>query len=220
MKKLNMIRKSVILMLCLCMLGLVACGEKEQQGTPEVKDEVAATTSSVTVNKDGSISCSIIEDFVENYYDEEGLKTMIETSISEYKAENVTAKVDLKSCKAKDGVVKVLMEYGDYQTYAGFNQEEFFAGTIQAANMAGFDLNVSLRAVSDKSGNTTISKPELLGMGDNHIVILGSSGQQEAEQIRVDCFDEILYVGDSVAAVGKKSADVTLSEGYKIIVFK
>ncbi|MDE6917092.1 MAG: hypothetical protein K2P39_09900, partial [Lachnospiraceae bacterium] len=196
MKKLNMIRKSVILMLCLCMLGLVACGEKEQQGTPEVKDEVAATTSSVIVNKDGSISCSIIEDFVENYYDEEGLKTMIETSISEYKAENVTAKVDLKSCKAKDGVVKVLMEYGDYQTYAGFNQEEFFAGTIQAANMAGFDLNVSLRAVSDKSGNTTISKPELLGMGDNHIVILGSSGQQEAEQIRVDCFDEILYVGD------------------------
>ena len=72
--------------MCICMLGLTACGEKTQ----EVKDELVASAakSSISVNKDGSISSTIVEDFVESYYDVEGLKTMIETSINAYKAEN------------------------------------------------------------------------------------------------------------------------------------
>lgn len=208
--------KSIILILCFCMWGLAACGEKEQ----EVKDELVASaaSSSISVNKDGSISSTIVEDFIESYYDTDSLKSMIESSIDEYKSENVTAKVTLKSCKAADGVVNVVMEFGDYQAYAGFNEENFFAGTIQAANMAGFDLNVTLKAVSDKAANTTVSKPELLGMGDSHIVIV--EDMEDVDKIRVNCFDEILYVGDGVTAVGKKSADVTLAEGCQIIVFK
>lgn len=210
------IGKSIILMLCFCMLGLTACEEEKQ----DVKDEIVASavSSSISVNKDGSISSTIVEDFIESYYDANGLKTMIESSINEYKSENKTAKVTLKSCKAADGVVNVVMEFGDYQAYAGFNEENFFAGTIQAANMAGFDLNVTLKAVSDKSENTTVSKPELLGMGDRHIIIV--ENMEDVDKIRVNCFDEILYVGDGVTAVGKKSADVTFSEGYHIIVFK
>ena len=102
---------------------------------------------------------------------------MIESEIDAYKAENTSAQIKLKSCKVKDGVVNVLMEYGDYQAYAGYNGEIFFTGTIQDANMAGFDLNVTLSSVSD---GTTASKPELLGMGDSHIVIIGY--EEEPEQ--------------------------------------
>ena len=53
------------------------------------------------------------------------------------------------------------MEFGDYQSYAGFNDEVFFAGTVQAANKAGFDLNMSLKGVGGNQENATISKPDL-----------------------------------------------------------
>lgn len=56
---------------------------------------------------------------------------MIESEIDAYKAENTSAQIKLKSCKVKDGVVNVLMEYGDYQTYAGYNGEIFSQGRFR-----------------------------------------------------------------------------------------
>lgn len=213
--------KAIILVLCFCMLGLTACGEVVQPENKEVKDELAATVTSLSIEKDGGISNTIVESFSGDYYyedGEEGLKTMIESSIDEYTSGNGDAQIKLKSFKVKDGVATVVMEYGDYQTYAGYNGEDFFAGTIRDANMAGFDLNVTLKSISD---DTTASKPELLGMGDSHIVIVGcEKDPEQPEQLRINCFDEILYVGDGVVTVGKKSADISLSKGYKIIVFK
>ncbi len=219
----KVMRKAIILMLCLCILGLTACGEviqREDGGTAnkEATDEIASAVSSLSIEKDGGITSTIIEDFFESYYDEGGLETMIKSFIDAYKAENSAAQIKLKSCKVKDGVANVRMEYGDYQAYAGYNGERFFAGTITDANMAGFDLNVTLKSVS---GDTTVSKPELLGMGESHIVIYGCDENPEnPEQLRINCFDEILYVSDDVAPVGKKSADVSLAQGDKIIVFK
>lgn len=209
--------KTLFLIVCLCVMGITACGERTQEG---MGDEAAV--SSISVNKDGSISSRIVEDFSESYYDAGGLKSMIESAIVDYKAQDSTAQVTLKKCEASDGSVNVLMEFADYKSYAGFNGEEFFAGTIQAANQAGFDLNVTLQAVSDKAALSSVSKPELLGMGDNHIVIFEApeSDGAEAQPLRINCFDEILYVGEGVTAVGKKSADVTGSGGYGMLVFK
>lgn len=220
MRKFMRVGKAVLLILCMCMLGLTACGEKTGESTAESTE---SAISSISLKKDGSISSKIVEDFGESYYDESGLKSMIETSIAEYKAENASAQVTLKSFKVSDGIANVLIEYGDDKAYAGYNSEDFFVGTIQGANMEGFDLNVTLNSVSDKNEKTSISKPELLGMGENHIVILEAPDYdetQEPETIRVECFDEILYVGEGVTVVDKKSADVKLSNGYGMIVFK
>lgn len=209
--------KALFLVLCFCMASLTACGEKAQEGGVS-----ESTISSISVNKDGSISSKIVEDFGESYYDAGGLKSMIESAIADYKAEDSTAQVKLKSCEASGGNVNVLMEFADYKSYSGFNGESFFAGTIQEANFAGFDLNITLQAVSDKADKTSISKPELLGMGDSHIVILESeqADGEDVQTIRVNCFGDILYVGDGVTAVGKKSADVAFADGYGVIVFK
>lgn len=226
-------RKAVFLLCCLCMLGFSACGRKSDGdgntgGAANGKSEDAAVAgTSVTVKKDGRIISDIVEDFGESYYDVDGLKSMIETSIEEYAATDPSAEIRLKSCDFSKGVVKVRMEFGNYSSYAGFNNEYFFAGTIQAANQAGIDLNMNLNAVSGKSEKESISKPELLGMGDSHIVFLeaaGADGTEEqaldTETVRVECFGEILYVGEGVTPVGKKSADVQLTGGYGVIVFK
>jgi hypothetical protein len=94
-------------------------------------------------------------------------------------------------------------------------------GTITEANMAGYDLNMTLKDVSDTS--VTISKPQLLSMGDSHIIILEADKVEEGaviETVSVNCYDEILYVGDGVTKTGKKSADMNIANGYGIIVFK
>lgn len=221
MKKTMRVWRTVLFFaLCFCVTGLTACGEKTQKGDSGSSEE--AKVSSISVNKDGSISSRIIEDFGESYYDAGGLKSMIESAISDYKAADAAAKINLKKCKAANGSVTVEMEFGSYEDYSGFNDERFFAGTIQAANQAGFDLNITLQAVNDKADKTSVSKPELLGMGDSHIVILElpEAGEEELDPMRVNCFGDILYAGEGVTTVGKKSADVKASGGSAIIVFK
>jgi hypothetical protein len=203
-----------------CVMGLTACGA----GSGTATDENGDAISSITINKDGSISNSIVEDFGESYYDEASLKTMIEDSISEYINKSSDMNIDkpsLKSCKVADGYANVTIDYESYKAYAGFNGEDLFVGTVAEANLAGYDLNVTLKDVAETSN--TISKPQLLSMGDSHIVIweaVALAEGEEPETVRINCYDDILYVGDGVASVGKKSADVTISDGYGIIVFK
>jgi hypothetical protein len=162
-----------------------------------------------------------VEDFGESYYDVDSLKTMIENSISEYSSKNPNAEISLKSCKSGGDEVNVTIEYGSSSAYSGFNDESLFVGTITEANMAGYDLNMTLKDVSDTS--VTISKPQLLSMGDSHIIILEADKVEEGaviETVSVNCYDEILYVGDGVTKTGKKSADMNIANGYGIIVFK
>jgi hypothetical protein len=212
-------KKIIGVMVATCAaIGLVACGSKD------VTVDTTTSGSTITISKDGSISNSIVEEFGESYYDEDSLKSMIEDSIFEYVNKSSDSNIDkpsLKSCKVADGYANVTIDYESYKAYAGFNGEDLFVGTVAEANMAGYDLNISLKDVSDTS--VTISKPQLLGMGDNHIVIIEAEKAEDGAQIEpvhVNTYDEILYVGNGVTKTGKKSADVNVASGYGYIVFK
>jgi hypothetical protein len=208
-------KKFIGVLLATSVFGLTACGS----GAAAVDNGTVGMT--ITVNKNGSISNSIVEDFGESYYDVDSLKDMIDSAVSEYNSKNSDANISLKNCKVDDDVANVTIEYGNYKAYSGFNDESFFVGTITEANMAGYDLNMTLKDASDSA--VTISKPQLLGMGDNHIVILEAEPVEdgtEIETIRINCYDEILYVGDGVTKVDKKSVDMNVAKGYGIVVFK
>lgn len=226
MKK--VMRLKVLGALFLCVLGLTACGDTERQGTSSgkgadksnAKDEMV---TSISVNKDGSIESRIVEEFEASYYDVAALRAMIEEAATDYSNETAAAEVSLKGCEVVGGKVNVEIKYNDYNAYAGFNGETFFAGTIQDAYQAGFDLNMTLKSV-DSNGDKTISKQELLSMGDNHIVIFARPLEEEEQPdgavMRINCYENILYVGDNVSAVGKKSADVSIDQGVGVIVFE
>jgi hypothetical protein len=211
-------KKIIWVLIAVCMVGLVACGSKDETV------ETTTSGSTITINKDGSISNYIVEEFGESYYDEDSLKSMIEDSIFEYVNKSSDSNIDkpsLKSCSVADGFAKVTIDYESYKAYAGFNGEDLFVGTVAEANMAGYDLNISLKDASDSS--VTISKPELLGMGDKHIVIIEAENVEDGadiEAVHVNTYDEILYVGSGVTATGKKSADINVASGYGYIVFK
>lgn len=178
------------ILLCICVFVLTACGDNtlnnnngssgKGTGSKKSKDELV---TSISVEKNGKIHSKIIEEFGEDYYDVAGLKAMIEESIAEYAKQPQSGEVSLKKCETAGTSVTVEMEFEDYHAYAEFNGENFFAGTIQGANEAGFNLDMTLQSVSSKGdGTDTISKPGLLSMGEKHIVILELTGHEDEVQ--------------------------------------
>lgn len=194
----------ILMLLIACMMG---CGADSSEGEELV--------TSVSLQKDGSIKGVIVEDFDKAYYDVNALETMIQEAISDYDKQNPTAEITLESCEMleNENKVKVVMTYDSAQSYAGFNSKILFVGTVQEAYEAGYDMNLTLYDVADAEKNTTIAKQDILNMGTNHIVFM-------EENMRMKCFGNILYVGDGVDYIGKKTAEMANTQGLSVVMFK
>ncbi|MBQ2451354.1 MAG: hypothetical protein II273_07260 [Lachnospiraceae bacterium] len=190
-------------------LGVVACANEDE--TTEEK-----MMNSLSVFEDGSIENVIVEDFSENYYNVDDLTKMIQDTISLYKKEDPDSTIVLETCELLENQVKVVMKYNSSEAYSGYNGEDLFVGTIQEAYDEGYDLNIALTG-TDKEA-LKIGRQELLGMGENHIVILENTIKEGS--LRVNCYDTILYTGDGVSCIEKKKADVTSAQDFSVIVFK
>lgn len=235
-------RKFVMIIACILALGLCACGDSGADGNSGVGTDKAenSAASTITLKKDGSIESRLVEDFGTDY-SEDGLKNLIDTSITGYQNRAEAAKVSLKSCK-KNGQNQLVVEmtFNDSSAYAGWNNyfleymyasemgmdssnienntQGFFAGTISDAYSAGYSLETTLQAASAGNSKQSVTKSDLLSMGDTHIVIV--ERYEDDEPVTINCYNEILYVGDGVTATGKKSASIGATDGYGIIVFK
>lgn len=198
-------RKFVLsIILSVLMTNVVACGAESVN--PE-----ADMVSYIKVLEDGSIESAIVEDFGESYYDVEGLKSMIQDAINEYNQKDITAGIQLISCELVDEQVKVVLQYGTYRSYTGFNSKELFVGTVREAAKLGYDLNVSLSGAGKASVN--ISQKELEALEEMKIVIA-------EEPVRVICYDEIEYYTESGTLVGKKAVDMEHASGYGVVLFE
>lgn len=211
------VKKRFCAVMLTCAVMLSACSSNV---TKETEDNFS---TSVTIKKDGYIEDKITEEFSKDYYDEAELETMINQSVSEYLKNAPDSKISVKKCKKDKNNVVVEMEYSDYKAYEGFNGQTFFSGTIKEAYEEGYDLNFKLSSV-DTETKTVVSKQELLNMGDSHIVIMEINADvqnmQEIEPVYINCYDEILYVGDGVSLSGKKTAKANVTEGMAVVVFK
>ena len=180
-------------------LGVVACANEDE--TTEEK-----MMNSLSVFEDGSIENVNVDD----------LTKMIQDTISLYKKEDPDSTIVLETCELLENQVKVVMKYNSSEAYSGYNGEDLFVGTIQEAYDEGYDLNIALTG-TDKEA-LKIGRQELLGMGENHIVILENTIKEGS--LRVNCYDTILYTGDGVSCIEKKKADVTSAQDFSVIVFK
>lgn len=178
-------RKSLALVwLFACIaLGLAGCGNEDS----------AVTATTIEVKKDGSVVHTIVEDFAETYYDLQELETMVSAACDSYNASVGSDAVAVTELTEQEGVLRLTMQYRDAAAYAGFNKLALFAGTVKDAYNAGYDLDVTLYSLQDDSEQ--IGKEEILGMGDEHIVIL-----REAVDVRV--FNKVLYASGDVLGTG------------------
>ncbi len=200
-------RKSFALVLAIFLLaaGMTGCGESSP----------AVTETTIELKKDGSVVHTIVEDFSEEtYYDMAKLQAMIQTACDAYNAGKQTGTVTLEGIAEEggNGIWTVRMLYPDASVYAGFNQSALFVGTVKEAYDAGYDMDVTLVSLQDDT--QTITKDDILGMGEKHIAIV-----REAVDVRV--WDKVLYVSGDVLPIGDdKTVMVGDSEVLTYIIFE
>ena len=146
--------------------------------------DVDVTT--VTVTKKGEIRQTIIEEFDPSVYDEESLKADVEQKIK-----NSGGKVETEGFEFSDGVATLKLKYEDDDAMAAFNDEVFYADTMD---------NLTSQGVSFESG--------AVKAGGSHAVIV-------SESMDIRCPKKILYTGGSVVIDenNPKLAHCTTEEG-------
>lgn len=175
-------------------------------------DSNLSNTNTVSVQKDGSIKQTIVEQFERNYYDVEELTTMAQEKISQFG--DGTQKVVCDSIKEKDGKIVVEMTYQSGTDYTEFNNRELFNGTVAEALAKGYSLK---DAVSEDG--TDISEEQLAQINENHVIVVGT---KEGEELNVQVYDKILYTSGNVIISGKEDAHIG-AEGEDMlsyIIFK
>ena len=190
--------KRILLVGCMASL-LCACGA--------LVGKVDTTT--VSFEKNGEITETIVEDFSQPYYDVEELKGDISSEISAYNekagdAEAITlGEVELDD----DKKICVEMHFKGYADYKAFNEKELFWGTVADAYGAGYEFT-SMRDVNQE--DVVLSAADVLEKGDMHMVIL-----EEAQQVIVP--GKICYISDGVSVVEEKRA-INLNEGQNAFI--
>ena len=185
--------KLILLVGCFA-LSLCACGM--------LGGKVDTTT--VSFEKNGEITETIVEDFSQPYYDVEELKGDITTKISEYNAKAGDAEaVTLGDVELnEEKTVFVDMHFKSATDYKAFNDKELFWGTVADAYGAGYEFT-SMRDVAQEG--VVLSASDVLEKGDMHMVIL-----EEAQQVIVP--GKICYISDGISLIEEKRA-ISLNEG-------
>lgn len=135
-----MIRKirHAVLAIVLCLGMLTGCGSG-----------VSADESTIFVKKDGTVVSVDVEKFDTDAYDEQGLKSYVEQTVSDYNGENGKNQVKLKSLSVKDGQAKLTLQYATAADYRKLNGIDFFAGTLAEALAAGYTFDADFASVKD-----------------------------------------------------------------------
>ena len=153
----------------------------------------------ITIDKDGVITSTIYDDFLEDYYDVSELENMATNEMSYYNSEYDSPRITLSDSKAiDDGEVMLSMRFESSVDYSHFNQVTLFFGTVTEAKENGF-------AISDNlvdSNGIRLSVDEFANLQDRHIIIT-------SEKTKIVSPYNIEYYTRNVKIKDKKEADLS-----------
>ena len=89
------------------------------------------------------------------------------------------------------------MEYGDYQSYADYHGAEFFAGTLDEAEEAGYDFSASF---VDSKGNEVSVEDAVKGVKHVRVIVC-------EEPLEIVTEDPVLCVSGTAVIKGKNTVD-------------
>ena len=102
--------------------------------------------------------------------------------------------VKLEKCQIKEDKVEIRMEYGDYQSYADYHGAEFFAGTLDEAEEAGYDFSASF---VDSKGNEVSVEDAVKGVKHVRVIVC-------EEPLEIVTEDPVLCVSGTAVIKRKK----------------
>ncbi|MFI3212056.1 MAG: hypothetical protein R3Y24_01805 [Eubacteriales bacterium] len=180
-------------------MQLLACGSEE-----------VIIESCIQINKDGSITATLIESFEETYYDFDELCQMNESEVAAFNRTNGEDSILIDEAVFENGQVTLTMTYDSSDTYSAYNEVELFVGTIAEAYHASYDLEVTLY---NTAGDEEIGRNEILEMSSKNIVII-------EEMYPVYTTGNILYHSQDASVGSNKKFATISSEEITYIVFK
>lgn len=198
--------------LALGLVLLAGCG-----GAAKVPQQVQE--SSLIVGSDGSMTAHIVDVFDKNYYNLNDLKTMAEDELKTYISSHPAdaERIALKGVGNVENTQSVIVTYTfkDAEVYRDYTGADFFFGTVEEAQKAGYDfggINQVLYGVSkDKSivtDNLTDAK-----MTKKHVLLI-------SERTHVYCPYKVGFISESAGVAEDGSIDTTgaYPEDYPVII--
>lgn len=167
-----------------------------------------ATESTIYITDSGTVTGADIEDFNEDYYDEEELKNYITESVERYVASNGDGSVELDSFKIvssenEQTTAQLYLNYATYIDYAQFKDVTLFAGTLSLAQSEKYAFDQAFIKAEDGSPAGSAAPEDFLDSEDLKVVVIG-----EKTLVRVD--GTIEYISDgNVELTGKNTARVS-----------
>lgn len=192
-------KKILIITAALCIL--TGCG-----------GAASASVNTVSIQNDGKIEHTIVEQFDRNYYDADELSEMAKERVDRYNAG--TGSITCESVESGSGKIVVKMIYQSEADYTKFNNRELFYGTVGQASQSGYTLSgivsVDGEAIDDAGLET---------FADNHIVIVQT---KNGEELNVRVYDKILCGSENLTFSGKKDALITAADAETLsyIIFQ
>lgn len=199
------LKKYIYFLLSICIiLAITGCGKKD-------KDEEYYETT-LTFDKEGTVTDVIVESFTEDYYSEDGLKAYFQEKISEYNSSNMgEGDVNLENLSVEDGKARATLVFDSADTYTSFYGPATFYGTINDAYDKGYITETVLKSVNSSE---TLSKMDLMKMRKDNIIIV-------SEVVRVICPSKITHTSANVEIINDKEVRISSdSTGMAYILVK
>lgn len=160
------------------------------------------TETTVTVDDKGTVEELLLEDFSDETYNEEELTAQINELVEAYNKEAGSEAVSVKSMQVKDKQAKVQLEYQSVADYRGFNQVDFFAGSVKEAQKEGYAFASDFTDAKGKDASTA-KIPD--GCENQQVIII-----REPMQVLVP--GTILYVSKNMEVVNESQARLSADE--------
>lgn len=126
--------------------------------------------NTISLQKNGRITEAIVEDFSQDYYDEDELKSYIDSEVEAFMADEENGQVKTSGYKVEDGKVHLNVRYEDADTYGEFNGVEIFSGTVVQAQAQGYKFDTDFVTVDE--GKTTGTADTQKVLGDDELKVL------------------------------------------------
>ena len=190
--------------LCIKLFGFVkdmlpSSGENEAVS----EEDDSSVHNVISLNKDGSLTETSVEDFDTSEYDPAALEEMVNSTIEEYNS-SAGDRIELKSLDIKDGMARAVIFYRSAEDYAAYNEKVFKTGKAEELDITGFTL------ADDK--NAVLTHEAMEKVKGNYVML--------NDDTTISLPKNIQYVSRNVTKTGKKTAEVRKAGIDSVIIYK
>ncbi len=166
--------------------------------------------NTISVDKRGRITSTIVEEFDKDFYDADELESEIDEELSEYNKNFAADHVRKETFKVEDGVATLQLVFDESGYYADYTGLTLFAGTLSEAEEEGYDLSGNFVEPNENAADLEVLNSD----GSAHVLVL-----EEAVQVRVPGNILAVCPEDNVTVTGNREASVAEPE-LSYIIYK